>query len=298
MRFGTANRLILNRIITVKLTAGLFRRISARIDRMTACTGLILALTAFILVGAVPARGEGRTTGFIHRVHKAADGTEARYVVFVPHDYRGDRPTPTIFFLHGAGEWGTDGEKQIEVGLGPAIRKREKTFPFLVVFPQSHKNTSPIDPRDRNQLRDLLATWTDRDAEGQRALAILAEVAKDFRVDPDRIYLTGLSMGGFGTWSLAASHPGRWAAIAPICGGGDAATAPSIKELPCWCFHGDADEAVPVARSREMVKALWAAGGHPNYTEYPGVGHNSWVKAYDTPDLYEWFLKHKLKKGP
>jgi predicted peptidase len=265
---------------------------------MNVCKSLAIAVTCSFLLAPMPARSDEKTTGFINRVHKSADGAEARYVIFVPHDYRGDKPYPLILFLHGAGEWGTDGQKQVTVGLGPAVRKREKTFPFLVIFPQSQKKTWPIDLKNREQLRDVLATWSDHDAEGRRALAMVEEVTKEYRVDPERVYLTGLSMGGFGTWSLAASHPERWAAIAPICGGGDPHAADRIKGLPCWCFHGDADTAVPVARSREMVKALWAAGGHPNYTEYPGVGHNSWDKAFDTPDLYDWFLKYRLKTHP
>jgi predicted peptidase len=263
---------------------------------MTACKWIGIALIGFLLLIPVPARADERATGFVHRIHKGTDGTEAKYVVFVPHDYRGDRPYPLILFLHGAGEWGSDGQKQVTVGLGPAIRKREKTFPFLVIFPQSHKKTWPIDLKDQRQLGDVLATWSDQDGEGKRALAMLAEVAKDYRVDQEKIYLTGISMGGFGTWSLAASHPDRWAAIAPICGGGDPQAAEKIGRLPCWCFHGDADNAVPVNRSREMIKALWEAGGHPNYTEYPGIGHVSWDKAYDTSDLYEWMLKHRLKR--
>jgi predicted peptidase len=111
-------------------------------------------------------------------------------------------------------------------------------------------------------------------------------VCKSYKTDPQRLYLTGLSMGGYGTWSLATAEPGRWAAIAPICGGGDPKQADKIKDLPCWCFHGDQDGAVSVERSRDMMRALWAAGGHPNYTEYPGVGHNSWDAAYGTDDLY------------
>jgi predicted peptidase len=264
---------------------------------MTACRALRIALTGSLLLSWLPARADEKT-GFINRVHKDADGTEAKYVVFVPHTYRGDRPYPLILFLHGAGEWGTDGQKQLTVGLGPAVRKREKTFPFLVIFPQSQKKTWPINTQDRRQVADILSTWSDDSAQGRRALAMLAEIVKDYRVDPERIYLTGVSMGGFGTWSLATSHPDQWAAIAPICGGGAPHAAGKIARLPCWCFHGDADNAVPVDRSREMMKSLWEAGGHPNYTEYAGVGHNSWDKAYGTPDLYDWFLKHRLKKNP
>jgi predicted peptidase len=258
----------------------------------------LIAISSLLVLGLASARSGEKATGFVKRVHKGAEGIEAKYVVFVPHDYRDDKPYPLILFLHGAGEWGTDGEKQVAVGLGPAIRKREKTFPFLVVFPQSQKKTWPINFKDPQELRAVLANWSDQAAEGKRALGMLAEVMKDYRVDRERIYLTGLSMGGFGTWTLAASRPEQWAAIAPICGGGDPAAAEKIKNLPCWCFHGDADTAVRVNRSREMIKALWVAGGHPNYTEYPGVGHNSWDRAYDTADLYDWLLRHRLNKNP
>src|SRR5207248_11298799 len=124
--------------------------------------------------------------GFLDRVHKDADGQEAKYVLFVPYNYQGTKPVPLILFLHGAGESGSDGKKQVEVGLGKAIRQREKDFPFLVVFPQSQKRS-----------------WRADSADAQRALAILAEVQKEYQVDAKRIYLTGLSMGGAGTWSLA-----------------------------------------------------------------------------------------------
>jgi predicted peptidase len=102
-------------------------------------------------------------------------------------------------------------------------------------------------------------------------------------------------MGGAGTWSLAVKYPDKWAAIVPICGRGDPKQAEKIKHIPCWCFHGDADKAVKVEYSREMIKALKEAGGSPKYTEYPGVGHNSWDRAYGTRELYDWLLAQKLK---
>jgi predicted peptidase len=102
-------------------------------------------------------------------------------------------------------------------------------------------------------------------------------------------------MGGMGTWSLAVAYPDRWAAIVPICGRGDPSAAEKIKHLPCWCFHGDADKAVPVSGSRDMIEALRKAGGSPKYTEYPGVGHNCWDRAYNTDELYQWLLEHKRK---
>lgn len=239
-----------------------------------------LLLVTVALVGfLITAQADDKQThGFLNRIHKDADGKEAKYILFVPHDYKGDKAWPVILFLHGAGETGTDGEKQAKVGLGPAIRKQEKSFPFIAVFPQSQKRT-----------------WQADSPDAQRALAILAEVRKTYKVDDKRIYLTGLSMGGYGTWSLAAKYPDRWAAIVPICGGGNPQDAAKIKHIPCWCFHGDADKAVKVERSRDMIKALKEAGGQPRYDEYPGVGHNSWDRAYGTAELYEWFSKQSLK---
>ena len=220
--------------------------------------------------------GEGKT-GFVNKIHKGKDG-DVKYIVFAPKNYDGQKAMPVILFLHGAGESGTDGKKQAAVGLGKAIRDKKESFPFIAIFPQSQKGG-----------------WGAGTAEGKRGMAILEEVEKDYKTDRKRVYLTGLSMGGFGTWSFAAAHPTRFAAIAPVCGGGDPKTAEKIKDIPCWCFHGDADKAVKVERSRDMIKALKDAGGSPRYDEYAGVAHNSWDRAYGTAELYTWFLKHSTK---
>jgi predicted peptidase len=238
-------------------------------------------LIAFVcLLATSTLRGDDKKVeqGFLDRVYKDSSGKEVKYILFVPHEYKGDQAYPTILFLHGAGESGTDGKKQSAVGLGPAIRKNEKTFPFIALFPQSQRGG-----------------WGATTDEGKRAMAILAEVEANYKVDSKRIYLTGLSMGGMGTFSLAAAHPEKWAAIVPVCGRGNAGTAEKMKNIPCWCFHGDADNAVNVKGSREMMDALKKAGAEPKYTEYPGVGHNSWDKAYGTKELYDWLLEQKLK---
>ena len=234
------------------------------------------ACLCFACLVAAPAEA-GEKAGFLNKVFKG-DGGEAKYIVFVPRAYTGEKEFPVILFLHGAGETGSDGVKQAAVGLGKAIRDKKEDFPFIVVFPQSQKRT-----------------WRAGSDDADRALAILEQVHKDYKTDRKRVYLTGLSMGGFGTWSLAAAHPDRWAAIAPICGGGDTKTAAKIKDLPIWNFHGDADKAVNVKLSRAMIDAIKKAGGNPRYDEYPGVGHNSWDRAYGTAELYTWFLKHSIK---
>ncbi len=225
--------------------------------------------------------GGGAPTGFVERVHKDADGKEHKYVVFVPHDYKGDKDYPIILFLHGAGEREGGKKTPAEVGIGPAVKKQEKTFPFFVVIPRCGP------PPAHN--------WQADGPDAKRALAMLDDVQKAYKIDAKRVTLTGLSMGGFGTWSLAAAHANQWAAIVPVCGRGDAKTAEKIKHIPCWCFHGDVDKAVKVDFSRDMIKALKEAGGSPRYDEYAGVGHNSWDQAYGTAELYAWLLKQRLK---
>jgi predicted peptidase len=229
------------------------------------------------------ARGGGeRDSGFVDRIHKDPDGREVKYVLFVPHEYKGDKPYPLILFLHGAGEREGGKKAPVEVGIGPAIKKLgEEKFGFFVLIPR-------CGPAPGH-------SWRADGPDAHQALAMLQDVDKDYKIDAKRVYLTGLSMGGFGTWGLAAQHPERWAAIVPICGGGSPKNVPKIRDIPCWCFHGEKDPTVPAEKSREMIKALEAAGGHPKYTEYPGVGHNSWDKAYNTPELYDWLLKQHLK---
>jgi predicted esterase len=231
---------------------------------------------------AVPVndRNKPAATGFLDRVYHDADGSH-KYVVFIPHEKPKDGKFPALLFLHGAGERGVDGQLPAKVGLGKAIRAREKTFPFIAVFPQCRAKGPAV------------VGWKADGADAQRALRMLSEVEATWPVDPDRIILTGLSMGGFGTFSIAAKHPDRWAAIVPICGGGDVATAKSFAHLPCWCFHGANDRVVKADLSRRMVAALKEAGGEPKYTEFAGVDHNSWDPTYATEELWPWLLERK-----
>jgi predicted peptidase len=232
---------------------------------------LILGMTAM----TTSVQAGRRKEGFMNKTYKGPEGP-GKYVLFVPHNYDSKKVYPVILFLHGSGESGTDGKAQVNVGLGPAIKEREKSFPFIAILPQSQERT-----------------WQAGSKDANRALAILGEVEKSYKTDPQRVYLTGLSMGGYGTWSLAAVLPDRWAAIVPICGGGNPKDAAALKDIPCWCFHGDADKVVPVKQSREMIEALKTAGGMPRYSEYKGVDHNSWDRAYGSTQLYEWLLKQK-----
>ncbi len=242
---------------------------------------------AFVLMGLCvgcgsPSAGDGqahgRRTGFIDKSITMPDGTTREYVVFVPADYSPDKTWPAILFLHGAGERGDDNKGQVRVGIGKAIRKRNTTWPFVTVMPQCAKEQ-----------------WWTATSEKDYALAALTKSQAEYNVDPHQVYLTGLSMGGYGTWALAVDHRQKWAAIVPICGKGDPAKAGRIADLPCWCFHGAADETVPPKHSRDMITAIKKCGGKPRYTEYAGVGHNSWDRAYGTDELYTWMLSKRCK---
>lgn len=245
------------------------------IHRLLLC-GVLLGLTPFAF--AAPARAQERApvTGFLNRT-VAVDGTTYRYVVYVPRDYDASRAWPVVLFLHGAGERGDDGLKQSQVGIGSAIRVHPERFPAIVVQPQC-----PTGER-----------WAGKPAEA--ALKALDAEMKEYHCDPDRQYLTGLSMGGFGSWLLASQYPDRWAAVVPICGGGSPSEmAPKLTKLPIWVFHGGADPTVPTQRSRDMVEAVKAAGSTTiQYTELPGVGHNSWDAAYANADLAKWLFEQK-----
>lgn len=211
--------------------------------------------------------------GFISKII-SIDGKEMKYVVYVPSTCKPNTPMPTIVFLNGAGECGTDGLKQIAVGLAPAVMFNVDKWPFIIVFPQK---------------QDVNHGWEDEDA---MVMAILEKTEKEYKVDKSRLYLTGLSQGGHGTWTIAAKHPNLFAAIAPVCGWADEETAKKLVKIPSRVFHGDADKAVNVESGIQMEKWLKAGGADCTLTIYPGVGHNSWDKAYCEEGLYDWFLKY------
>ena len=221
-------------------------------------------------------------------VTEAGEAIEFRSQVLPPPVVEQGRRYPLVLFLHGAGERGRDNEKQLEYlptwMAEPSLRER---YPCFLIAPQC---------RDGERWVDV--SWADKKSLPQgppstdlrAAIALIDHVIAHEPIDPDRVYLTGLSMGGYGTWDLAARQPERFAAILPICGGGDETTAPRLARLPIWCFHGDADTVVPVERSRNMIAAVRAAGGCPRYSELPGVGHDSWTPAYRDPAVLQWLF--------
>lgn len=222
---------------------------------------------------------------FTRKREVTVDRTRTIYQVYEPPGLT--EAVPVILFLHGAGESGIDGRRQTTVGIGPAIAAGPECFPALVVFPQaSHRQG-----------------WRDFDLDA--AAAALDDVTSAYSIDRNRVYLTGISMGGYGTWLLAMQQPERFAAAVPVCGGFDRAAAAHVgiatfadavnrlAPIPQWVFHGDADDIIPVEQSRVMVQALRAAGANVRYTEYPGVRHNSWDRAYAEPELMPWMLAQR-----
>jgi predicted peptidase len=199
-----------------------------------------------------------------------------KYLLFLPEEYdRKQRKWPTILFLHGAGERGDDLEKVRVHGL-PKIVTGKKDFPFIVISPQCPEGH-----------------WWP--AKTEMLINLLDDIVSRYDVDTERIYLTGLSMGGFGTWTLACEYPSRFAAIAPICGGYEPFLAGKLKDTAVWAFHGAKDKIVPVRRSEEMVDAINAKQGSAKLTVYPDVGHNCWTAAYNNDKLYDWFLEHRKR---
>jgi len=215
---------------------------------------------------------------------KISKAITADYLLFLPRDYATQKSKrwPLILFLHGAGERGTNIWK-VAVHGPPKIVKDKPDFPFIVVSPQC--------PAGQRWDNDVLS-------------ALLDEVIAKYKVDKSRIYLTGLSMGGFGTWTLGLAHPERFAAIAPICGGGDPIAllladpkkSGALKSLPVWAFHGAKDPVVKLEESQRMVDALKRSGcKEVEFTVYPEAQHDSWTETYNNPKLYEWLLSHQRK---
>ncbi len=241
---------------------------------------LLFSLFALFMISncATTSRPVGKEGGQTsHRFRQKITRTiNLNYLLYLPADYEvGNKNYPLILFLHGAGERGDDLELVKMHGI-PKIVEQQKDFPFIAISPQC--------PADR--------WWVD--AWLLEALnGLLDEIIQNYRVDPNRVYLTGLSMGGFGTWALAMAHPERFAAIAPICGGGMPWMAYRIKDVPVWAFHGAQDPVVPLQRTEEMVDALKRLNGTVKLTVYPDAGHDSWTQTYSNPELYQWFLAHR-----
>jgi len=241
------------------------------------------ALSAEELAAADKKGGEGRkpggaTAAFEVRQFKAENGRALEYSLFVPPKIEPGAKLPLVLCLHGAGG-GTDAARVL------ATPARQAVHPCFVMAPTVGERGN---------------RWVDsafREGKGRSVLpelmGALDAALRELPVDPDRVYLTGQSMGGVGTWGAIAAHPERFAAAVPVCGMWPPEDADKMKRVPVWAFHGDKDNAVPVEGSRKMIAALKAAGASPRYTEFPGVGHGSWEPAYATDAMWDWMFQQR-----
>jgi predicted peptidase len=244
-----------------------------------AIPSLLMAL--FVLNAAAQSDEMPRNQSAQKETLKFTKEVTLSYLLFTPKDYDGDKSKkwPLILFLHGAGERGTNLSKVAVHGV-PKIVANRPDFPFVVISPQCPNGQ----------------VW-----EKEALIELVDKAMKNYRIDPDRVYLTGLSMGGFGSWALAAAYPERFAAVAPICGGGnvlDVLLPPKGKEaalrsLPIWAFHGAKDPVVKLEESQRMVDAFKRDGNKDvKLTVYPEAQHDSWTETYNNEELYKWFLEH------
>lgn len=240
-----------------------------------------------------------QNTLFSKEIFYSQKGDSLLYRFLIPQNISANDSNtkyPLVVFLHGAGERGNDNVKQLIHGASLFSKPESlKNYPCYFIAPQC-----PIDKR-----------WVEVDWKLQFhsmpeqisenlgfTVQLIDSLIKNYPIDINRIYVTGLSMGGFGTWDIICRFPDKFAAAAPICGGGDENLAEKINKIPIWAFHGSNDKLVTVYRSRNMINALKKTGGKPKYTEYPGVGHFSWEKAYSEPDFLKWmFSQSKIIKN-
>lgn len=234
---------------------------------------ILVLSTLLILNIQMKAQTERQTVNHFEKEIKIT--LPANYLLYLPKDYNASNENfPLVLFLHGAGERGTDIEKVKTHGL-PKLINQGKDFPFIVVSPQCPDNIF--------WNIDIL-------------IALLNDVVAKYRVDTNRIYVTGLSMGGHGTWELAMRQTNRFAAIAPVCGWADTSKACSIAHIPIWVFHGAKDVVVPIAASEQMVEKLKSCGANVKFTVYPEANHDAWTETYNNEELYKWFLEQSLEK--
>ncbi len=257
---------------------------------------LLLVLVFECLAAPVWGAAHRQDTGFLNR-SLIYDGTLRRYVVYLPENWDRNQRWPVILFLHGSGERGSEGLDETQIGLPQAIRLHPERWPFVVVMPQV-----PFGHRH----------WTDPEMMGMAMAALKAEV-KEFQGDPDRVILTGISLGGYGVWEIARTYPHRFAALVPVCGGVfwsyrperwrevdtlPAEYARAVGRTPTWIFHGSDDPVVKPQQSVLMFQALKAEGGDVRFWEYAGIKHNVWDRAYAEPQLPRWLLAQRLSAIP
>ena len=230
------------------------------------------------------------TSKFEAKQFISESGDTLNYRIFIPEEVDSTGSYPLVLFLHGAGERGSDNKAQLKWGVWRFVEDSvQQKHPSIVVAPQAPKEQywGRLDWRESMKM-------TEEPAKPMYlSLQLLEQLQQDFEIDSSRLYITGLSMGGFGTWDVISRHPDMFAAAVPVCGGGDTRQAHRLTDLPIWNFHGAKDNVVPPRLSRNMMAAIRYAGGSPGYSEYPDVGHASWIYAYREPWLVDWMFSKK-----
>ncbi len=250
-------------------------------------TTLLLALILGATSLAFPAGPEDVLEARTFKEGKAS----LPYRLLKPAGYDDTKSYPLVIFLHGAGERGSDNKAQMKHGIKDfASDANRKKYPCFLIAPQCPTGGSwaNVDYKSRP-----LKMREGPSPNGKLVVALIAAMQKEFKIDEKRIYITGLSMGGYGTFDLMCRNPGLFAAGIPVCGGGDPEACEKIAKVPLWAFHGDKDTAVPHTLSVAVVEAMKKAGGSPRYTEYKGVGHDSWTRTYADPKVLAWLFEQK-----
>ncbi len=214
-------------------------------------------------------------TGFLHKT-LVNEGRSRQYAVFIPHNYSPDKKWPAIVFLHGIGEAGSDVSGPLRVGLAPFVADRADNFPFIVIFPQS------------------TGGWDPNSDAARDAIAIIEKTKQEYSVDADRISLTGLSTGGYGTFAIGAKYSYEFAALAPMCpSGGDTSDGPILAKMNIWAFENAVDPFVMPASMASTLSSIRSAGGNPQHTVYGAFGHDCWETAYGDGAIFEWLQQQR-----
>lgn len=245
-----------------------------------------LIVFAFTLATMVQAQ----TTELFDKLIYSKGSDSLPYRLLKPVNPQALERFPLIIFLHGSGERGSDNEAQLKHIKNLVVdQKNRGKHPCYVLAPQCPKGQLWAEHNKDGSVKAQATKPT------QLLMELIDQLSKEYPIDEARIYITGVSMGGYGTWDLLARYPQKFAAGVPVCGGGDERTASKLKQIPIWAFHGALDDVVPARQSRTMIEAIRKAGGRPGYTEYPDIKHDSWVQAYQEPHLLPWLFKQKTQ---
>lgn len=249
----------------------------------------------FVALVSVPlasvANDDATLDGFVAREYQSATGVKLPYRLFIPNSANSDQELPLILYLHGSGGAGTDNRKQLSGGNARGTHvwiesSAQERHPAFVLAPQIPETSSWHSSSDESTPHVVAL------------LELLDELRSELHIDARRVYVVGQSRGGFGVWDLIARHPDLFAAAVPLCGGGDMKRILSARNVAVWAFHGAKDDTVLVARSREMVDALRTVNSSVRYTEYPDVGHDVWIRAFEERDLPEWLFSQQRRASP